>query len=80
MKEIKCSQCDKVLSHPVEKGHHIEGYYLYNQKAFCANCWDRKETGMVVLAKRGGRLEKQADSTWVVMTNGAGDVPRKTDS
>ena len=80
MKEIKCSQCDKMLSQPVENGHHIEGYYLYNQEAYCADCWDRRETGMVVLAKRDDGPGQQADTTWVVMTNGSSDTKRKNDS
>jgi hypothetical protein len=67
MKEIKCSQCSRVLSRPVDNGHQIEGYYLYNQSAYCSDCWDKKESGMVVLAKNNDPTDKNGQTTWVVI-------------
>ncbi len=80
MKEIKCSQCKRILSHSVDRGHRVEGYYLYNQHAYCSKCWDNRETGMVILSKKESVPDENGETTWVVLKNGIGSTPTRSDS
>jgi hypothetical protein len=42
--ELTCASCKKQLWHQTADGPKNDGYYLYDDKAYCADCWMKWET------------------------------------
>ena len=37
--DLTCASCKKQLWHQTADGPKNDGYYLYDDKAYCADCW-----------------------------------------
>jgi len=62
MQEIRCSICGRILSRSVDRldsagGYVAEGFYNYEDRIICVNCWDK------------GRIERQY-SEWLEIRDG----------
>jgi len=43
--ELTCVSCKKQLCCQTAAGPKIHGYYLYDDKAYCADCWESEKPG-----------------------------------
>jgi len=46
--ELTCVSCKKLLCHQTADGPIIHGHYLYDDKAYCAACWEKVNYGELV--------------------------------